>query len=65
MNSADGQGLCRLSDLRDYLQTKNEVWLLKCVRENDGKYELVEEEYARMHLPSIRYQIACIFMLLG
>jgi hypothetical protein len=65
MSGVDGKGLCTYSDLRDYLNSVGEDHLLKYVRENNSRFELVENEFRKVKLPSIRYQIACVFMLLG
>jgi hypothetical protein len=39
--------------------------LLTYVHENNGRFDLVEERFQRVVLPSVKYQIACLFMVLG
>ncbi len=65
MSGVDGVGLCSYPDLRAYLDAKGQEHLLDYVREHNGRYELVAEKYQRVRLPSVKYQIACVFMLLG
>lgn len=65
MSGIDGHGIATLDEIREYLTRVDEAWLLKYIRENDGRFELVSAEYNQIRLPSIRYQLACIFMLLG
>jgi hypothetical protein len=66
VTSMDGHGLSDLTTVREYLTRVGEEWLLKYVRERgDGRYELATDLYAEIKLPSVRYQVACIFMILG
>jgi hypothetical protein len=64
MSGVDGKGLCSYGELRDYLKSVGEDHLLKYVREINGRFELVDE-FRKVRLPSMQYQIACVFMLLG
>ena len=65
MSGCDGVGLVSYSEVSNYLQDIGEGHLLKYVREQNGRCELVADMYAQVKLESVRYQIACILMLLG
>lgn len=61
----DGVGLCSHGEIKAYLETRGEEWLLQYVEEDGGRFHLAAEEYAMVKLPSVQYQIASVFMLLG
>lgn len=65
MSGMDGHGISTLGDVRAYLSSIGEEWLLKYIRETGGRFGLVEPEYNQIKLPSVKYQLACIFMILG
>jgi hypothetical protein len=65
MSGVDGVGLCTYRELKSYLEQRREERLLQYVEENNGRFTLVAEQYSTVKLPSVRYQIACVFMLLG
>ncbi len=61
----DRHGLATIDEVREYLRRVGKDGLLKCVRANKGRYELVADQYDTIKLPSVRYQVACILMVLG
>lgn len=64
--SMDGHGLSDLATVREYLTRIGEERLLKYVRESgDGRYELAADLYAEVKAPSVKYQVACVFMVIG
>ncbi len=65
MTGMDGHGLGDLDSVRDYLKHVGAESLLKYVREVNGRYELVSTEYEQIRRSSVRYQVACIFTILG
>lgn len=65
MDSRDGNGLCNYYELRDFLCDRKCEYLAKYVVEDSGRFFLNEQEFSRVRLPSVKYQIACVFMLLG
>lgn len=65
MSGTDGVGLCSYDELREYLQRRGEEHLLKYVCANGGRYELARDEFQRINPPSLKYQVAVVFMLLG
>ena len=65
MSGVDGVGLASYEQISAYLRRAGEDRLLRFVREVDGRYELASDEYAKIKAPSVQYQIACVFMLLG
>ena len=65
MSGTDGVGLASYNDVQKYLQSIGEERLLGFVREQNGRYEVVDDEYTKVKAPSVQYQIACVFMLLG
>ncbi len=65
MSGPDGVGLCTYDELRKYLAQRGEEHLLKYVREQGDRYELVREEFEKIKLPSVQYQVAVVLVLLG
>lgn len=65
MSGMDGVGLAKYDEMESYLRSVGQERLLRFVRENNGRYELVAHEYEKNNATSIQYQAACVFMLLG
>jgi len=65
VDSRDGHGLCSYDELRDFMCDRKCEYLAKYVVEDGGRYFLNEQEFSRVRLPSVKYQIACVFTLLG
>lgn len=65
MSGPDGVGVCSYDELRDYLMQRGEEYLLEYVHEQGGRYELVRKKFEKIKLPSVQYQVAVVFALLG
>ena len=65
MAGCDGTGMCSLDELGAYLQSHDAKHLLDYVIQNGSRYQLNNDKYYSIKLPSLEYQLACVFMLLG
>ncbi|MDG9668689.1 hypothetical protein ONV78_13180 [Hahella sp. CR1] len=64
--NAGRKGQLSFEELKDYLESKGELELINYVQSTGERLALNKETFYTAGLtPSRRYQVACVFMLLG